>query len=109
MEQVKLFSMQWDPISETAMRFEGSQDLSVYISKILKKTISFAMSVDCLSVRPSSWNNLNPTGRIFKKFDICVFFENSVTKIPVTLTSERNNGTLHKVDCILDRISLSSS
>ena len=99
MEQVKLFSIQWDPISETALRFEGSQDLSVYrrFNKTLKKIISFAMSVDCLPVRPSAWNSSDPTGRIFMKFDIWVFFEKSVTKIHVTLTSEKISGTLYEV------------
>jgi hypothetical protein len=31
----------------------------------------------CLSVLPSSWYNWAPTGRIFMKFDIWVFFENN--------------------------------
>jgi len=31
------------------------------------------------SVCPSPWNNSAPTGRIFIKFDICVFFENLST------------------------------
>ena len=30
----------------------------------------------CLSIRPSAWSNSAPTGRIFMKFDIWVFFEN---------------------------------
>jgi hypothetical protein len=29
-----------------------------------------------MSVRPSSWNNSAPPGRIFMKFDIWSFFEN---------------------------------
>ena len=33
-------------------------------AKLRKATISFVMSV-CLSVRPSAWNNLAPTGQIF--------------------------------------------
>jgi hypothetical protein len=28
-----------------------------------------------MSVRPSAWNNSDPTKRIFMKFDISVFFE----------------------------------
>jgi len=39
--------------------------------KLQKATISFIMSV-----HPSSWNNLIPTGQIFMKFNIYVFFEN---------------------------------
>ena len=30
----------------------------------------------CLSVRPSSWNNAAPTGRIFMKFNVRTFYEN---------------------------------
>jgi len=32
-------------------------------------------------VRPSAWNNSAPTGRIFMKFDIWVFFENLSRKL----------------------------
>ena len=47
--------------------------------KFKKKTIlSFVMSV-C----PSAWKNSAPTGRIFMKFDIWVFFENLSKKIDV--------------------------
>ena len=48
-------------------------------TKLRKATISFVMYV-CLpvrpSVRPSWWNRSAPTGRIFIKFDIWLFFEN---------------------------------
>jgi hypothetical protein len=40
-------------------------------AKLLKTTISFVMSV-C----PSVWDNSAPTGRIFMKFGIWLFFEN---------------------------------
>ena len=43
-------------------------------------------------VRPSAWNNSAPTGRIFMKFDISVFFEKYVEKIPVSLNFDKNNG-----------------
>ena len=33
-----------------------------------------------LSARLSAWNNSVPTGRIFMKFDILVFFENKPRK-----------------------------
>ena len=36
-----------------------------------KATVTFDMSV-----RPSAWNNSAPTGRIFTKIDILLFFEN---------------------------------
>ena len=36
----------------------------------------------CLSVHPSVWNNLVPTGRIFMKFHI-IFFENLSKKFKV--------------------------
>ena len=34
------------------------------------------LASSCLSVCPSAWNNSAPTGRVFMKFDIVVFFEN---------------------------------
>ena len=74
-------------------------------AKLRKATVSFVMSV-----RPSEWNNLAHTGRIFMKFDIWVFFENSVEKIQVSLKSGKNNG--HFIGSsiyIFDHISLSSS
>jgi len=40
-----------------------------------------------MSVRPSAWENQAPTGRIFIKFDIWVFFENLSRKIQVSLKS----------------------
>jgi len=43
-------------------------------AKLQKAAVNFIMSV-CPFVRLSAWN-LVPTGRIFMKFDICVFFEN---------------------------------
>ena len=46
--------------------------------KLRNATISFVMSL-CPTVRPSfllsTWNNLVPTGRIYIKFDIWVFFK----------------------------------
>jgi hypothetical protein len=41
------------------------------LAKLRKATISVA-----ISVRPSAWKNSVPTGRIFLKFDVWVFFEN---------------------------------
>jgi len=34
----------------------------------------------CQSLRPSTWNNLAPTGRIFMKFNIWLCFENLSSK-----------------------------
>jgi len=39
--------------------------------KLQKASVTFVMSV-----RPFAWNNSDPTGRIFMKFDIRVFFDN---------------------------------
>jgi hypothetical protein len=42
-------------------------------AELREATISFVVSV-----RPSAWNNSAPTGRIFLREDIPVFFEKSV-------------------------------
>ena len=57
-------------------------------AKVRKETVIFVMSV-CLSVdlsflpsfHPSAWSSSAPTGRIFVKFDVCVFFENLLRKL----------------------------
>jgi hypothetical protein len=51
-------------------------------TKLRKATIGFGMSV-CPSVRPSSWNNLTPTGWFFIKFGFWLFFLKSVDNIPI--------------------------
>ena len=55
------------------------------VAKLHKATISFVMPVCpsvrpsvCLSVYPTTWNSSAPTGRIFMKFHIWVFFENII-------------------------------
>ena len=74
-------------------------------TKLRKATISFVMSV-----RPSAWNNSAPTGRIFMKFDIWLFFENSVGKVQVSINSDKNNRYLTwRPIYIFDHISLNSS
>ena len=50
------------------------------------------LALSCLSVRPSVWNNSAPTGRIFMKFDIRVFFEKTVEKSQVSVKSDKNIG-----------------
>jgi hypothetical protein len=45
--------------------------------KIAKKRL---LASSCLAVRLSAWYNSAPTGRIFMKFDIWLFFENMSRK-----------------------------
>jgi hypothetical protein len=48
-------------------------------------------------VCPSAWNSSAPTGQIFVKFDIWVFFKNLFSKFTlhyITLQSDKNSGTL---------------
>jgi hypothetical protein len=48
-----------------------------------------------MSVRPSAWNNSAPTGRIFMKFDISLFFENISKKFQFHYSLPTITGTLH--------------
>jgi len=43
-----------------------------------------------MSVRPHAWNNSDPTGRIFMKFDTSVFLESRSKKFQFSLTSDKN-------------------
>ena len=75
-----------------------------------KDTVSFLHICLCLSVRPSTWNNSAPTGRIFMKFDIWLFFRKSVDKIQVSLKSGKNNRYFTwRPIYIFNNISLNSS
>jgi hypothetical protein len=56
-------------------------------AELWKATVSLVMTV-C----PSEWYNSAPTGRIFMKFDIGVYFENLLRKIQVSLKSDKING-----------------
>ena len=63
-----------------------------------------------ISVRPPALNNSVPTGRIFMKFDIWVFFEKLSRKFQVPLKSNKNNGyftcrPIHIFDHVLLRSS----
>ena len=60
-------------------------------TKLQKVTITFI-----LSVRLSTQNNSAPTEQIVMKFDTWVIFRKSVSKIQVSLKSDKNNGTLHE-------------
>ena len=52
-----------------------------------------------MSICPSVWNNSTPTGRIFVKFDICVFFENLSRKFKFHYNRTIITGTLREVLC----------
>jgi hypothetical protein len=54
-------------------------------------TVSFVMYV-FPSVRQSDWHNSAPTGRIFMKFYIWVFFEKYLEKMQVLLKSNEKKG-----------------
>ena len=58
-----------------------------------KYIISYQIMEQSLSIRPSPWNNSAPTGRIFMKFDIWVFFENLLSKFKC-LNSNKSDGYL---------------
>ena len=50
----------------------------------------------CLAVCPYAWNNSPPTGWIFMKFELPVFFFETLSKkIRMELKSDKNNATLH--------------
>jgi hypothetical protein len=53
----------------------------------------------CLSVRPSAWNYSAPTGRILKRFNIWVFFENLSEALKFYKSLTRITGTLHEDLC----------
>jgi len=83
-------------------------------AKLRKATINVVMSAR-LSVctpacPPSTWNKSDPTGPIFMKYDIWVFFQKSVERIQLSLKSDKNNGYFSWISMdICDHISLSSS
>ena len=52
-----------------------------------------------LSVRPSTWNNSAPNGRIFVKFDFWVFFENMLRKFKIHQNLTKITGSLHEGEC----------
>ena len=55
------------------VRYSESCFLGTF-AKFLKTAVELRHA--CSSVRPSTWNNSAPTGRIFMKFDIWIFFGN---------------------------------
>ena len=62
-------------------------------SQNLKKQL-FVSS--CPSVHLSAWNNSAPTGRIFMKFDIGLFFENLLRKVKFNYNQTRITSTVHE-------------
>jgi len=69
----------------------------VAFAKLRKATISFVMPVrpsDRPSVRVSAWNNSAPSGLIFNKADIWVFFENKSRHFKFYWNRARITGTL---------------
>jgi hypothetical protein len=62
-----------------------------------------------MSVRPSTWNNSAPTGRVFRKLDIA-YFGKFVEKIQVSLKCDKNNGNVTRRRMyIFSQLSLISS
>jgi len=62
------------------------------VHKITKKKRLLVSS--CLSFRSSAWNISAPSGRIFMKSYIWVFFEHLSRKLDFSLKSDKNNGHL---------------
>ena len=60
-----------------------------------------------LSPRPCAWNNSSPTGRIFMKFGICVFFENISVKFKFREDTTITTGISHEDLCTFMKISRS--
>ena len=68
------------------------------------------LASSCLSFRPSACNNSAHNGRIFIKFDMCVFLRKSVENSQISLRSGKNSGyfTWRRI-FIYDKISLNYS
>jgi hypothetical protein len=74
-----------NPCSHPCTSFLGA------FANLWKATLSFVMSVFL-----SAWNNSAPTGRIFVKFNIWIFFENSSGKYKFRYNQSRIIGTLRE-------------
>jgi len=79
----------WSP-SYTSKLNNRMCDFLGTFAKLRKTAINFVMSV-CLSIYPSSWNNLAATER-FLWILIFEFFRKSVEKIQVSWKSAKNDG-----------------
>jgi len=72
----------------------GEQSLFIAaFTKLGKAAINFVMSV-CRFISLSACNNSAPTGRIFMKFDVCLFLKSAV-KFQFSLKSDNNNDYLN--------------
>jgi hypothetical protein len=74
-------------------------------SQNFKKRLPSSCLPVCPSVRPSTRNSA-PTTRTFMTFYMSIF-RKSVEKTPVSLKSDKNNGTVHKVQYTFLNISRS--
>jgi hypothetical protein len=70
-----------------------------YLGAFAKFRKSTKLRVVCPSVRPSARNNSAPSGRIFMKFDIWVFFENLSRKFKFHYNRTTITCTLHEDLC----------
>ena len=95
------------------MRCNSLKSFLGTFTKLWKATTSLVTSVRppvCMSVYPSAWKNLAPTGQIFMKFDVWVFFQKSDSTMQVLLKSDKNDWccTWRRL-CIYDSVLLNSS
>ena len=76
-----------------------SPEFQVLLRNYEKRLSASSFLSVCSSVHPSfclaAWNNSAPTGRLFMKSDIWIFFRISVEKIQAVLKSEKNNVKTH--------------
>ena len=75
-------------MAETDIRLLGA------FAELRKTTSIFVMSV-C----PSAWYNSAPTGRVFMRFDIFVFFENMSRNLKIHENLTRMTGALQEGVC----------
>ena len=76
----------------------------MFFSRGVQKTClkqPLASSYLSVSVRPSAWNNSAPTGRIFMKFSIWIFFENMTRTFKLHYNLTRIISSLHEYLCTI--------
>jgi hypothetical protein len=76
------------------LRFVSQHGQEIFWCEVRKVIIRYVISVSPL-VRPSALNNLAPTGRIFMKSGIWVFFENLSREVKFHLNMTQITHTLH--------------
>jgi len=67
------------------------EEFLVESANLQKAAVSFAMSVP-----PSVWNNSAPTGRVYMKFDISIFFKNLLRILKFHSNLTGTTDTLHE-------------